>query len=98
MLEVAEQPTKRIGCTLRSAAAIAPPLARTAARHEPVSRREPARRFAKILAIGLWGTFLSMIIAAAAVVGFAVSFLLPLLGLSYLLFCLIALNGDRDIE
>ena len=50
------------------------------------------------VAIGFCGTFLSMIVAAAAVVGFAVLFLLPLLGLGYLVFCFIALTGDRNVE
>jgi hypothetical protein len=96
MLELAGEPVKQTGCALRSAAAAT--LARASARDERVSRREPGRRLAMTVAIGFWGTFLSMIVAAAAVVGFALLFLLPLLGLGYLLFCVIALTGDRNVE
>jgi hypothetical protein len=98
MLELAGEPVKQTGRALRSAASTAATLARASARDERVSRREPGRRLAMTVAIGFWGTFLSMIVAAAAVVGFALLFLLPLLGLGYLLFCVIALTGDRNVE
>ena len=98
MLELAGQPIEQAGRPLRSAAPTAATLARASARDERVSRREPGRRLAMTVAIGFWGTFLSMIVATAAVVGFALLFLLPLLGLGYLLFCFIAFTGDRNIE
>ena len=98
MLELAGPPIEQAGRTLRAAAPTATTLARASARSKKVSQREPGRRFALIVAIGFWGTFLSMIVAAAAAVGFALLFLLPLLRLSYLLFCFVALTGDRKVE
>ena len=98
MLELAGKPVKQAGRTLRSAAPTAATLARASARSKKVSQREPGRRFASIVAIGFSGTLLSMIVAAAAAVGFALLFMLPLLGLGYLLFCFIALTGDRNVE
>ena len=55
-------------------------------------------RFAKLVAVGVWGTLVTLIVSAAAVPGFAVLALLPLLGLPYLLFCFIALAGDQNVE
>ena len=98
MLELAGQSIKQGGRALRSAAPTAATLARTSPRSKKVREREPGRRFALIVAIGFWATFLSMMVAAAAAVGFALLFMLPLLGLGYLLFCFIALTGDRNVE
>jgi hypothetical protein len=98
MLELAGQPSKQTGRRLRSAAPTAAAPARASVRPKRGSQREPGRRFAMIVAIGFWETFLSMIVAAAAAVGFVLLFLLPLLGLGYLLFCFIALAGDRTVE
>jgi hypothetical protein len=53
--------------------------------------------FAKLVAIGFWGTLITLIVSAAVAPGFAVFALLPLLGLPYLLFCFIALTGDRNV-
>jgi hypothetical protein len=53
-------------------------------------------RVAKLVATGFWGTLVSLVIGACAVPGFAVIALLPLLGLPYLLFCFIAVSGDRN--
>ena len=52
--------------------------------------------FAKFVAIGFWGT-VAAVFVGAAVTGVAL-FLLPLLGLGYLVFCLIALTGERNAE
>jgi hypothetical protein len=52
----------------------------------------------RLLAIGFWGSLAALVVSAAAVPGFAVLALLPLLGLPYLLFCVIALGGDREVE
>lgn len=53
---------------------------------------------ATIVGVTFWGSLVALIVGAAAVPGFALLFLLPLLGLPYLLFCFIALNGDRNVE
>jgi hypothetical protein len=61
----------------------------------------PGRGFgllAKLVAIGLWGTLAALILSAATVPGFVVLGLLPLAGFPYLVFCLIAWTGDRDVE
>ena len=50
---------------------------------------------AKLIAIGFWGALATLIVSACAAPGFMVLALLPLLGLPYLLFCFIALSGDR---
>ncbi|HEV3404810.1 MAG TPA: hypothetical protein VG073_10995 [Gaiellaceae bacterium] len=59
--------------------------------------RQPERLLAKLGAVGFWGTLVSLIVGAAASAGLALLFLLPLLGLAYLLFCLIALTADRNV-
>jgi hypothetical protein len=61
-------------------------------------RREGVGWFAKLVAIGFWGTLATLIVSAAVAPGFAVFALLPLAGLPYLLFCFIALTGDRNVE
>lgn len=61
-------------------------------------QHEPGRLLVKLVAIGFWGTLVSLIVSAAAAVGFVLLFLLPLLGLGYLLFCFIALTGDRSVQ
>jgi hypothetical protein len=53
--------------------------------------------FAKLVAIGFWGTLITLIVSAATAPGFIVFAMLPLLGLPYLLFCFIALTGDRNV-
>jgi hypothetical protein len=50
---------------------------------------------AKLIASGLWGTLITLIVSACAAPGFMVLALLPLLGVPYLLFCFIALTGER---
>jgi hypothetical protein len=54
--------------------------------------------FSKGLAIGFWGMLVTLIVGAVTAPGFAVFALLPLAGMPYLLFCLIAWNGDRNVE
>lgn len=60
-------------------------------------RREGVGWFAKLAAIGFWGTLATLIVSAAVAPGFAVFALLPLAGLPYLVFCFIALSGDRNV-
>jgi hypothetical protein len=70
-------------------------------RHTSVPRageREGIGWFAKLVAIGFWGTLATLIVSAAVVPGFIVLALLPLAGLPYLVFCFIALTGDRNVE
>jgi hypothetical protein len=50
----------------------------------------------RFVSIAFWGTLVSLMLGAAASAGFLVLFLLPLLGLGYLVFCLVAAAGDRD--
>lgn len=61
-------------------------------------RRNGVGRLATFVAVGFWGTLITLIISAATAPGFALLALLPLLGLPYLLFCFIALTGDRNVE
>jgi hypothetical protein len=51
--------------------------------------------FGKALAVGFWGAGLSVTVAALAVPGLIVLLLLPLAGFWYLVFCVIAVAGDR---
>ena len=53
--------------------------------------------FAKLVAIGFWGTLITLVVSAAVAPGFAILALLPLLGLPYLVFCFIALTGDTTV-
>lgn len=53
---------------------------------------------AKAVAVGFWGTLITLIVSAAVAPGFAILALLPLLGMPYLLFCFVALTGDRNVE
>lgn len=67
---------------------------------ERLRRRNPegVDLFPKLVSIGFWGTLASLIIGAAAFAGFMVLFMLPLLSLGYLVFCLIAATGNREVE
>jgi hypothetical protein len=52
----------------------------------------------KFVAVGFWATFVSLIVGAAtsgALLAFA---LIPIIGMGYFVFCLIALTGDRNVE
>jgi hypothetical protein len=51
----------------------------------------------RLVSIAFWGTLASLLLGAAASAGFVVLFLLPLLGLGYLVFCLVAATADRDV-
>ena len=62
------------------------------------SRHEAGLSLAKLAATCFWGTLVSLVAAAAASVAVALLFLLPLLALGYLVFCLIALTGDRSVQ
>jgi urea transporter len=53
---------------------------------------------ARAVAVGFWGTLITLIVSAAVAPGFAILALLPLLGMPYLLFCFVALTGDRNVE
>jgi hypothetical protein len=50
---------------------------------------------AKLIAIAFWGTLATLVVSACVAPGFMVLALLPLLGMPYLVFCFIALGGDR---
>jgi hypothetical protein len=52
----------------------------------------------RLVSIAFWGTLASLILGAAASAGFVVLFLLPLLGFGYLVFCLVAATGDRNVD
>lgn len=75
-------------------------LDQPAAKAITAPRGRKHRRFSigAFLAIGFWATLIILIVSAATVPGFIVFALLPLAGMPYLLFCWIALTGDRDVE
>lgn len=85
---------------MSSAALPEPARAASAAAAPRAHRRERGGGgfLAKFVAIGFWGAFASMIVGAVASAGLLLLFAVPLLGLGYLVFCWIALTGDRNVE
>jgi len=71
--------------------------ARARANAEP-ARRPPRRVLARLGAVAFWGSGISLLIGAASSGGFLALAFVPLLGFGYLVFCLIALTCDRNVE
>lgn len=53
-----------------------------------------SQRGARVIASVVWGSGLSLLVAAAAVPGLLALLLLPLAGFGYFVFCLIAVRGS----
>jgi hypothetical protein len=51
-----------------------------------------------LVVVGFWATLVTLIVSACTAPGFAVLAMLPLAGMPYLVFCWIALTGDRNVE
>jgi hypothetical protein len=61
-------------------------------------RRQKGGFLGWLIGVGFWATLIILIVSAATAPGFMVLALLPLAGIPYLLFCWIALTGDRNVE
>jgi hypothetical protein len=75
-----------------------PRSSRQASTRPRQGRGEGVGLFAKLVSIGFWVSLASLIVRAVATGGGLVHLMLPLLGLGYLVFCLIAWTGDRNVE
>lgn len=64
----------------------------------PQRRRRGGGFLGWLIGAGFWMTLISLTISAAAAPGFIIFALLPIAGLPYLLFCWIAVTGDRNVE
>ena len=65
------------------------------------SRRKPRRRrgfLARVAAIGFWAPGISLLVGACASAGFLALTFIPLIGFGYVVFCLVAITGDRSVE
>jgi hypothetical protein len=61
-------------------------------------QRQGYGRLERFGAISFWGSGLSLLVGAASSGALLALALLPLLGFGYVVFCLVAMTGDRNVE